>query len=600
MRILGLESTRGVTSESTADNGERDRSLVERAQQGDTEAFGELIEQHRERARSWAKQMTRDPHMADDIVQDALIRAFLHVGTLTDTSRFLPWLHRIVRNQANMRLRRGGPYKREKPFAAYLSRDNDPAQVEWDDLDSVLFHLTRSAADAAANDQDPAEQLLRKELFETVHALLHCLTRKEHGIFEAYFYRQLSPEEIAEMYRMTTGSIYTYIYRSRQKLRQEHIRVSLGLSPEKGRSALVKNKLLDLPDWPSHAAVRLTFIDRIGHMLAAIGDRRPTEELMGVSGFAFRMHISNKTTFADGIYIFDWRKTLQVFMQELGYKATLLCGQLSGSPVPLLGAVERFPVVLPIEEAVIPFIRKYIDLGKPVLYFDIMASRPYVHEWSLIYGYDDEQRLVYATDIMRPEGKTLSYEDVTENPVRFLTGIDGRLERVDDPDLKTKVKKEILRRQAVKAIHSAVEFARKGSDYRPMTSYLSYTSGLAAYDCWIQHLRRGLEFPPNRYGMGQLAFVYEETKRYASHYLRSVPLEGEAMRLALLASEAYEQAAEAIEELSSLVPFVRTSEMLSPELCEKCAVQLEKAKEFEAAAVGYLEKTIIIMNLKGQ
>lgn len=598
MRILGLESTRGVTSESTADNGERDRSLVERAQQGDTEAFGELIEQHRERAKSWAKRMTGDPHMADDIVQDALIRAFLHVGTLADTSRFLPWLHRIVRNQANMRLRRGGPYKREKPFAAYLSRDNDPAQVEWDDLDSVLFHLTHSAADAAANDQDPAEQLLRKELFETVHALLHCLTRKEHGIFEAYFYRQLSPEEIAEMYRMTTGSIYTYIYRSRQKLRQEHIRVSLGLSPEKGRSALVKNKHLDLPDWPSHAAVRLTFIDRIGHMLAAIGDRRPTEELMGVSGFAFRMHISNKTTFADGIYIFDWRKTLQVFMQELGYKATLLCGQLSGSPVPLLGAVERFPVVLPIEEAVIPFIRKYIDLGKPVLYFDIMASRPYVHEWSLIYGYDDEQRLVYATDVMRPEGKTLSYEDVTENPVRFLAGIDGRLEQVDATDLKTKVKKEILRRQAVKAIHSAVEFARKGSDYRPMTGYLSYTSGLAAYDCWIQHLRRGLEFPPNRYGMGQLAFVYEETKRYASHYLRSIPLEGEAMRLALLASEAYEQAAEAMEELSSLVPFVRTSEMLSPELCEKCAVQLEKAKEFEAAAVGYLEKTI--MNLKGQ
>lgn len=333
MEIPGSEDKRSVHSGGAEDAEEHDRSLVERAQQGDTEAFGELIEQHRERARKWAKRITGDSHMADDIVQDALIRAFLHVGTLTDTSRFLPWLHRIVRNQANMRLRRGGPYKRERPFASYRWSGEDATTVDWDDLDSVLYHLTRSAADAAANDQDPAEHLLRKELFETVHAILHCLTRKERGIFEAYFFRQLNPEEIADLYRMTTGSIYTYIYRSRQKLRQEHIRVSLGLSTEKERNALVKSKVLDLPEWPAHTQARLSFIDRIGHLLAAMDDHRPTAELMGVSGFAFRMHISNKTTYADGIYIFDWRETLQSLMRELGYEVTLLCGQIGRAHV---------------------------------------------------------------------------------------------------------------------------------------------------------------------------------------------------------------------------------------------------------------------------
>ncbi|GAB6930873.1 hypothetical protein JCM10914A_48560 [Paenibacillus sp. JCM 10914] len=593
MGIPGSEDRRSV---HRGEAEERDRSLVERAQQGDTEAFGELIEQHRERARKWAKRITGDPHMADDVVQDALIRAFLHVGTLTDTSRFLPWLHRIIRNQANMRLRRGGPYKREQPFATYQLSGEDSTTVDWDDLDSVLYHLSRSAADAAANDQDPAEHLLRKELFETVHAILHCLTRKERGIFEAYFFRQLNPEEIADMYRMTTGSIHTYIYRSRQKLRQEHIRVSLGLPTEKERSSLIKSKVLDLPEWPSHAQARLSFIDRIGHMLAAMDDRRPTGELMGVSGFAFRMHISNKTTYADGIYIFDWRETFQSFMRELGYETSLLCGQLSGSPVPLLGVVERFPVVLPIEEAVIPFIRKYIDLGRPLLYFDTMALRPYVHEWSLIYGYDDEQRIVYLTDMMRPEGKTLSYEDITENPVRFLAAMDGKLDQDHIASSAVHHQKERLRRQALKSIHDAVTFARTGSEYRPMTSYLSYSSGLAAYDRWIQYLRFGPEIPPNRYGMGQLAYVYEETRRYAASYLRSVPLEGEAMRLTLLAAEAYEQAAEALGRLSVIVPFERSLAMLPPALCAASAVQLEAAKEFEAAAIGYLEQAI--MNLK--
>jgi RNA polymerase sigma factor (sigma-70 family) len=567
---------------------ELDQSLVERAQQGDTEAFGELIEQHRSKARGWAKQMTGDPHMADDVVQDALIRAFMHLSSLVDTSRFLPWFHRIVRNQANMRLRRGGPYRKERPFASMGAALNDESRVDWEDLDSILYHLARTATDAAVRDQDPAESLLRKEMYETIHALLHCLTPKERGIFRAYFFRQLSPEEIASMYRMTTGSIYTYIHRSRQKLRKEHIRVSLGLLPEKGGCGLSRRKVLQMPDWPAQFSVKTTFVDSVGRMLALIGDRRETSELMGVSSFAFRMKISEQTTFADSIYIFDWRRTLQTFMEELGYKITMLCGQLADSPIPLLGAVERFPVVLPIEESVLPFIRKYIDLGKPVLYFDVLAAKPYVHEWSVIHGYDDEQRIVYLTDQMLPEGKTLSYDDVTDNPVRFAAGIDGG----QNKGAKVRPFRESEhRQQAERTVRFAVNYARHGCDYRQMTSYLRYTSGLAAYNRWIGHLRSS-HVVPNRYGMGQLSVVYAEAKRYAALYLRGVPFEGEAMRLTLLASDAYEQAAEAMEKLSSYVPFTRTSEMLLPDMLETCAVYLELAKEFETAAVGYLEKAL--------
>lgn len=565
---------------------EIDSTLVERAQQGDTEAFGELIEQHRSKACDLAKRMTGDPHMADDVVQDALIRAFMHLGSLADTSRFLPWLHRIVRNQANMRLRRGGPYRKERPFTSMGATVSEEPIVDWENLDSILYHLARTATDAAVRDQDPQENLLRKEMYETIHALLHCLTPKERGIFRAYFFRQLGPEEIASMYRMTTGSIYTYIHRSRQKLRKEHIRAALGLIPEKGECGMIRSKVLQMPDWPEQFSVKSTFIDSIGRMLASMGDRREMAELMGVSSFAFRMKISDQTTFADSIYIFDWRRTLQTFMGELGYKITILCGQLSDSPIPLLGAVERFPVVLPIEESVLPFIRRYIDLGKPVLYFDTQASKPYVHEWSVIYGYDEEQQIVYMSDQMHIEGKTLTYDDVTVNPVRFAAGIDGVLE----PDIRPiRISKQ--KQQAERTVRFAVNYARNGCEYRPMTSYLKYTSGLIAYNRWIGHLRNR-HVVPNRYGLGQLSAVYAEAKRYASLYLRSVPLEGEVMRLTLLASDAYEQAAEALEQLSSYVPFIRSSEMLLPDMLETSAVYLEQAKEFETAAVGYLEKAL--------
>jgi RNA polymerase sigma factor (sigma-70 family) len=573
-------------------NADLDRTLVERAQQGDTEAFGELIEHHRNKALNWAERMTQDPHMSDDIVQDALIRAFLHLGSLADTSRFLPWFYRIVRNQANMRLRRGGPHGKERPFVSLGQGNTGGSKVDWEDLDSILYHLASTASDSAARDKDPAENLLRKEIYETIHALLHCLTPKEREIFKAYFFDQMSPEEIASLFRMTIGSIYTYIHRSRKKLRKEHFLISLGLFPEKkGVSRLASKHVLQLSQWPAQSQLKTTFVDCVGRILEMMGDRRESAELMGVSTFAFRMKISDKTTFADGIYVFDWRLTLPEFMKDLGYQITLLCGQLSDTPVPVLGAIERFPIVLRIEEAVLPFIRKYIDLGKLVIYFDTLAVKPYVHEWSIIYGYDDEQRMVHVTDQMRPEGKILSYDDVTNNPVRFLAGIDGLVTRKPDHQKSN-------RQQDEQTIRFAVHYARYGCNYSPQTSFLNYTSGLAAYDCWIGHLRSS-HIAPNRYGMGQLSAVYGEAKRYASLYLRGVQLEGEAMRLTLLASEAYEQTAEALENLSQFVPFIRTAELLAPEMRETCAAFLENAKESETAAICYLEKALIIID-KGE
>ncbi|MEF2965612.1 sigma factor [Paenibacillus sp. M1] len=69
------ENNRGGTS-GLASN-DQDRLLVERARQGDTEAMGVLLEQHRKKARGWAERLTRDSYMADDVVQDALIRVGL-------------------------------------------------------------------------------------------------------------------------------------------------------------------------------------------------------------------------------------------------------------------------------------------------------------------------------------------------------------------------------------------------------------------------------------------------------------------------------------------------------------------------------------------
>jgi RNA polymerase sigma factor (sigma-70 family) len=210
-----------------------DNELVERARSGDQEAFSSLVRKYRAQALGWVNVLTTDSYMAEDIVQDALIRAFLHLGTLMDTGRFLPWLHRIVRNQANMKLRRGGPFAKERPFSNFEQRERSSfgsqsteSPQDWGDIDQILFHLAHSTFTTAQNN-NPMDSYIRKEMLQSLYSLLRCLNKREKGIFESHFFDQLSPSEIAVLFETTTENVYTSLSRSRIKVRKERIRISL-------------------------------------------------------------------------------------------------------------------------------------------------------------------------------------------------------------------------------------------------------------------------------------------------------------------------------------------------------------------------------------
>jgi DNA-directed RNA polymerase specialized sigma24 family protein len=65
-----------------------DAELTRLAQAGDAQAFNELFFRHRAKALGYAKQLAQDPHLAEDIVQEALINAFLHLGKLSQSSDY--------------------------------------------------------------------------------------------------------------------------------------------------------------------------------------------------------------------------------------------------------------------------------------------------------------------------------------------------------------------------------------------------------------------------------------------------------------------------------------------------------------------------------
>lgn len=217
----------------------QDGQLVEHARNGDQEAFGELVRRHRERALGWASSITQDGNLAEDVVQEALISAFLHIEKLLEPERFKYWLKRIVRNQAMMKLRRGGPNGRESSFSTLEGRcaGSTMQEGEGSDLDRLLCRMAARLDEERFAAQDPQVRLMRKELYAGLYELLQCLTAREREIFEAHVFSQLSPGEIADALGVSIGSVYTAISRSRSKVQRERIRVYFqGYVQEKKRA----------------------------------------------------------------------------------------------------------------------------------------------------------------------------------------------------------------------------------------------------------------------------------------------------------------------------------------------------------------------------
>src|SRR5215471_12820528 len=87
-----------------------DRILVELVLSGDRLAFGDLIARHRAKSLEFAARIV-GPADAEDVVQDALLAAFLGLHRLRDPDRFQAWLYGIVLNfcKTRLRLRNHGP-----------------------------------------------------------------------------------------------------------------------------------------------------------------------------------------------------------------------------------------------------------------------------------------------------------------------------------------------------------------------------------------------------------------------------------------------------------------------------------------------------------
>lgn len=175
-----------------------DRELVREARAGSHPAFEELVRRYAPRAYRAAYRVVRDPEQAEDIVQEALIKAYRSLQSFQSRSSFYTWLYRIVVNLALDRRRR----ERRGP------------KLEWDD--AVAKEVDPRVAAPVA--PDPETESRRHEVRELVARGVQELPDGQREVLLLREVEGLSYEEIAQTMRISKGTVMSRLHYARKKM----------------------------------------------------------------------------------------------------------------------------------------------------------------------------------------------------------------------------------------------------------------------------------------------------------------------------------------------------------------------------------------------
>lgn len=181
-----------------------DAILVREAQRGDRAAFEELVRQYDHAVLRLAIHLTGSEHEAQDIYQDAFLKAYKNIGGFRFECSFYTWIYRIVTNLCLDHLRRKQVRKEDAPVAV------DSEGQAYDVLDQV------PDGRAGAN---PERDLMRRELGRHIGHALEQLSAKERMVFELRHYHGMKLRTVGEMLNTTEETAKNTLFRATQKLR---------------------------------------------------------------------------------------------------------------------------------------------------------------------------------------------------------------------------------------------------------------------------------------------------------------------------------------------------------------------------------------------
>ncbi len=172
-----------------------DAELVVAALAGNTQAFDVLITRYRRAMLAIAQQIVRNPTDAEDVVQDAFLRAFEALPQLSDLNRFGAWLHSITRNRALRYYKSAGRYQPQEDMEPYLNRGGDTSA------------------------EDPAQIVERELTQQAIRDAIQELPTDYQAVIELYYWAEMPQKRMAEFLSVPLTTVKWRLHKAKELLK---------------------------------------------------------------------------------------------------------------------------------------------------------------------------------------------------------------------------------------------------------------------------------------------------------------------------------------------------------------------------------------------
>lgn len=162
-----------------------DEALVVLVRTKEKERFSDIVERYQEKLMRYAIRIVHDEQKAMDVVQDAIIKAYINLNGFDEKKRFSSWIYRIVHNEAMNRIKK---HQKEIP----LPPDFD-----------------------VRSEENIEDEYSRKEMIEKVQMCLDKMPVMYSEPLALYYVDEKSYEEISDILRIPMGTVATRINRAK-------------------------------------------------------------------------------------------------------------------------------------------------------------------------------------------------------------------------------------------------------------------------------------------------------------------------------------------------------------------------------------------------
>jgi RNA polymerase sigma-70 factor, ECF subfamily len=191
-----------VTPTTSVPTGFDESALVAQAKAGDQNAFAELVNRYERKIYRLAKNITRNDEDAEDVLQDAFLKAYTHLDNFKGDSKFYTWIVRIAVNEALMRLR-----KRKTDRSVPL---DEPVELGEETVQREI----------AVWEDNPEQQYSQEEWRRILDEAVDSLKPDFRTVFVLRDIEELSTEETAETLGISVPAVKSRLLRARLALRE--------------------------------------------------------------------------------------------------------------------------------------------------------------------------------------------------------------------------------------------------------------------------------------------------------------------------------------------------------------------------------------------